>query len=666
MSRLPQPGADDGTWGNVLNDFLSVEHNADGTLKKSGTIAAAASDNSVVHNSTNETVDGIKTFSSSPIVPAPTTSTQATNKAYVDSKVDKSTATTKGDILAATAASTITRVGVGTDGQILTADAASAPGVKWAAAPTAPVTSVVGQTGVITGAQIAADSALMSTYALVADRRFNAPWRFYPEDYGAVGNGSVITDVATTAASATITSASGGFTNLTSGMAALIGGAGVSGASLAVTLTKVSNTQATMSAAASTSVASAITCYATDDTLAIRNCITAANTYAANNNGYAEVCLRPVIYGLATAPVIGGATKGNALLPLPVTAPTARKVVLAFRGAWGVNSGALAHWLQTTPQAAGTVLACLTTAGTNDGTYGPTSVIGGAYSGYGAPTQTFDNRHVIIDGITAMVPYNGTCGGFDFFGVAEMTVESAACMAMAIVPSGGANPVPSMRTPTALTVFGFSGLRTPSSTNNAVANVKYYVCEGLMNGLRLSEHGVVISTHIINCYAGIVPYLGAGGAMSNSMTILKACVENCVHGVVSIDAGPVRINVMDMNTEDLSDLISDSGNGLQGELRVSMYAQTISTHVDGASGVRIYDLRATSGHQTSPGVPASTVALVNPFYRDAAVTVSGGTVTVVAVDGTSTGITSGTVFVPTGKTITLTYSVAPAWVWVLL
>lgn len=33
MARLPQPGADNGVWGNVLNDFLSVEHNTDGTLK---------------------------------------------------------------------------------------------------------------------------------------------------------------------------------------------------------------------------------------------------------------------------------------------------------------------------------------------------------------------------------------------------------------------------------------------------------------------------------------------------------------------------------------------------------------------------------------------------------------------------------------------------------
>jgi hypothetical protein len=33
MSRLPQPGSDSGTWGDVLNDFLLVSHNADGTLK---------------------------------------------------------------------------------------------------------------------------------------------------------------------------------------------------------------------------------------------------------------------------------------------------------------------------------------------------------------------------------------------------------------------------------------------------------------------------------------------------------------------------------------------------------------------------------------------------------------------------------------------------------
>ena len=35
MTRLPIPGADNGSWGEILNDFLRVEHNDDGTLKTS-------------------------------------------------------------------------------------------------------------------------------------------------------------------------------------------------------------------------------------------------------------------------------------------------------------------------------------------------------------------------------------------------------------------------------------------------------------------------------------------------------------------------------------------------------------------------------------------------------------------------------------------------------
>lgn len=33
MARLPIPGGDRGTWGDVLNNFLRISHNSDGTLK---------------------------------------------------------------------------------------------------------------------------------------------------------------------------------------------------------------------------------------------------------------------------------------------------------------------------------------------------------------------------------------------------------------------------------------------------------------------------------------------------------------------------------------------------------------------------------------------------------------------------------------------------------
>ena len=49
MARLPQPGGDSGTWGNVLNDYLSQAHKVDGTLKDNAVTANALAPNSVTN-----------------------------------------------------------------------------------------------------------------------------------------------------------------------------------------------------------------------------------------------------------------------------------------------------------------------------------------------------------------------------------------------------------------------------------------------------------------------------------------------------------------------------------------------------------------------------------------------------------------------------------------
>ncbi len=102
MTRLPKPGGDDNEWGGILNGFLSVAHNPDGTLQDTGIIADKADDNSVIHNSGNETVAGTKTFNSSPVVPSPTLGSQVANKTYVDATASSATpdadATTKGKV----------------------------------------------------------------------------------------------------------------------------------------------------------------------------------------------------------------------------------------------------------------------------------------------------------------------------------------------------------------------------------------------------------------------------------------------------------------------------------------------------------------------------------------------------------------------------------------
>src|SRR5690349_11162716 len=87
MARLPVPGSDNGAWGDILNEFLLVEHATDGTLKPAGSLAAKADDSSVVHLTGNETVAGTKTFSASPTVPTPTSDGHAATKLYADGKV---------------------------------------------------------------------------------------------------------------------------------------------------------------------------------------------------------------------------------------------------------------------------------------------------------------------------------------------------------------------------------------------------------------------------------------------------------------------------------------------------------------------------------------------------------------------------------------------------
>lgn len=66
---------------------------------------------------------------------------------------------------------------------------------------------------------------------------------------------------------------------------------------------------------------------------------------------------------------------------------------------------------------------------------------------------------------------------------------------------------------------------------------------------------------------------------------------------------------------------------------------------------------------TAPSLAATTVPMENTSGFPVTVDVSGGTVTVIAVNGVTTGITSGTVRLRRGDKLAITYSVAPTVTW---
>ena len=78
MARLPQPGSDSGTWGDILNDYLSQTHNPDGTLRSDvvsssnisdGSIDAAKLAESYVQSSEKGSPNGVATLDGSGKVP---------------------------------------------------------------------------------------------------------------------------------------------------------------------------------------------------------------------------------------------------------------------------------------------------------------------------------------------------------------------------------------------------------------------------------------------------------------------------------------------------------------------------------------------------------------------------------------------------------------------
>jgi hypothetical protein len=411
----------------------------------------------------------------------------------------------------------------------------------------------------------------------------------------------------------------------------------------------------------------------TDDTEAFQTAVSTAGAAAISNGSYyTELRMHPKHrYLLSGTPLHGGSTKGNALIPLPVPPETGRNLIFVIKGS--EDQAQHWHWNQTIRQDAGAVIRT-TLSGTNDATWGPLSVMGGPtpVQGYGAVTNLWSNMTIVIDGVQIINPDNPSICGFDFGGVGRMVFKNGSVVTNAAGVGGHSSPTNGWQ----------FGLRTPQNNNNARSEIGNYTAVAQNYGGYINEHSRVDHIIALYCVAGVEA--GDGSGTGHGISIQHLTTEACDVGLGCVTGGfPVKVDIQSMNHETMGfAVISDPSDFLLGSIKVSGIGAGSSYLVDGApnalgiNGARnadIYDMSRQSGIQTAPSIPATTVALRNPFWRNAHIQITGGTVTNIQVTdagGTAQSWATSTaspvyVTLPTGAYITLTYSAAPSWKWMI-
>jgi hypothetical protein len=159
MTQLPTPGQDNGTWGNILNDFLQVSHNSDGTLLTSAVITAGALTTATKLAGLADT-SATAVASDGQVLTYNGTTNQWISATISSSTIGDATSSSKGILelagdLGGTAASPSVKAINGITlpssapaaNQVLTATSSNA--TVWQTPATSPVISVAGKTGAV-------------------------------------------------------------------------------------------------------------------------------------------------------------------------------------------------------------------------------------------------------------------------------------------------------------------------------------------------------------------------------------------------------------------------------------------------------------------------------------------------------------------------------------
>lgn len=424
--------------------------------------------------------------------------------------------------------------------------------------------------------------------------------------------------------------------------------------------------------------------WATDDTTAIQAAIAAANTYAQNHGGYAEIFFPPsagLFYG------VGGSLKNtdgtnavyNSQLTIPVNGEQNNGVTLVFRGP--EDAGQTRYWNADYPVWNGCIqsFGVFTTSGnqsTSINNGGNPSVIGGPTGkfNYGVlqgvnTTPTYTNTCLVFQDFTILTTHSNagwTYSAWNAFGCARFHAKNFAYGTNGVVQFYKNSPNLGDFTNVTLLSGGLSvGGLMPSNGNNASNYLQNVVCNGgYTYGLYAMEHTVANSLTMLYCWSGVCPVgsyndSAASGTVSalHAMYFDQACVEGCtfhinIIGTGQSGIGPIIHMVMDtegtVQLRDSEAAGANTGAGLaaaMGEIRLTGSPSTITVQTGTGAGGLGTGLRIIK-EQNLPGVPSSGIpslvdgtSVENTLWRPATVYLSGGTnVTTVAVSRLAGGV----------------------------
>jgi hypothetical protein len=386
----------------------------------------------------------------------------------------------KGDMFVATADNTVARLGVGSNGQVLTADSTQTPGVKWAAAAGGTVTKL---------------NDLL-------------PHVFTPEQYGALGDRRDFADGAITSGQATLTSTTSAFTSADVGKYVRVNGAGAASAHLVTTISSVSGGVATLATTAGATVTGAFGSLGTDDTTAIQSAITAAQAVSGTVQ-----CLSA---GYVCAGALQSTSTYNSVLKIPNTASTGAsdytpQASLIIRGVGGHGAGG--YYVlsgNARPPKAGTVIEFFTAA---SGTTPGGLAAGTAADRYS--NATFNWTHLTLEDIQfRTAPNQGliavNLGPLNAVSIRRVGVDKNSAGSVFAVPTA-TNDV---------------GLWLPNRDNGASQIVDDVFVDGYYDGIRWQEHCTGNNIGVMHCVAGL-----AVQQTFHASAIGRLLVQNCITGI---------------------------------------------------------------------------------------------------------------------------------------